>query len=43
MQDIMKLPALLISSTVAVPATYDRDAIARWLEDSRCVFQFAPH
>lgn len=34
-QDIMVLPALLLSSSVAVPATYDRDAISRWLEDSR--------
>eukprot|EP00775_Hariotina_reticulata_P006835 gene6835-7053_t len=34
-QDIMQLPALLISSTVSVPATYDREAIVRWLEDSR--------
>ncbi|KAF6258170.1 hypothetical protein COO60DRAFT_1143533 [Scenedesmus sp. NREL 46B-D3] len=34
-QDIMRLPALLISSTVAVPATYDRDAISRWLEGNR--------
>uniref|UniRef100_A0A383VX39 U-box domain-containing protein n=1 Tax=Tetradesmus obliquus TaxID=3088 RepID=A0A383VX39_TETOB len=34
-QDIMQLPALLLSSSVAVPATYDRDAISRWLEDSR--------
>jgi hypothetical protein len=35
-QDIMRLPALLISSSVAVPATYDRDAISRWLENNRC-------
>lgn len=34
-QDIMRLPALLISSSVAVPATYDKDAITRWLEHSR--------
>jgi hypothetical protein len=36
-QDIMRLPALLISSSVAVPATYDRDAISRWLENNRLV------
>jgi hypothetical protein len=36
-QDIMRLPALLISSSVAVPATYDRDAISRWLEGNRWV------
>jgi hypothetical protein len=36
-QDIMRLPALLISSNVAVPATYDRDAISRWLEGNRWV------
>ncbi|KAF8055582.1 hypothetical protein HT031_006701 [Scenedesmus sp. PABB004] len=34
-QDLMRQPALLISSTMPVPASYERDAIARWLEGSR--------
>lgn len=33
--DIMKQPALLISSNIAVPSSYEKEAISRWLEDSR--------
>ena len=35
--DIMKQPALLISSNIAVPSSYEKEAICSWLEDSRCV------
>lgn len=31
----MRQPALLISSNIAVPSSYDKEAIARWLEDNR--------
>lgn len=35
--DIMTQPALLISSNVAVPSSYEKEAITRWLQENRCV------
>jgi hypothetical protein len=35
--DIMKQPALLLSSNIAVPSSYEKEAITRWLADNRCV------
>jgi hypothetical protein len=32
----MRQPALLISSNIAVPSSYDKESISRWLEDNRC-------
>ena len=34
--DIMTQPALLISSNIAVPSSYEKEAISRWLAESRC-------
>lgn len=34
-QTIMTQPALLISSSISVPATYEKAAITRWLQESR--------
>jgi hypothetical protein len=33
--DIMKQPALLISSNIAVPSSYEKEAISTWLQESR--------
>ena len=33
--DIMTQPALLISSNIAVPSSYESKAISRWLAESR--------
>jgi hypothetical protein len=33
--DIMTQPALLISSNIAVPSSYEKEAISRWLAESR--------
>jgi hypothetical protein len=35
----MRQPALLISSNIAVPSSYDKESISRWLQDNRWVLE----